>query len=412
MHFAFVTSLLPTGAADTGFEIANAAVIEALRAAGVRLTLFGVLRPGEKPRDDDAVVLDRIVIENAAASHARKLRWLAASMARNLPVISAKIAPLGAKLDAAMRQAGPFDACVVNSAPVAAAFPHLFGCWPCLLIAHNVEHASAMENSRSASGLAARLYAREARLLERAERSAAQNSRFVFTLAEEDRAGFGVDISGKSCVFPLLVPHLRAPAAPVEPVHDVGLIGTWTWQPNLIGLRWFLEHVAPQLPKDLRIGVAGRAPADALPTATNVTFLGRVPDAAAFVASCRVMALTSRAGTGIQLKTIETFQMGKPAVATKSSVRGFSDLPTNCLVADDAERFAAAVAKLVMDVKAERTAAADGAAFVKRQRDGMAQAVRMALAALNRTDRQRPSGRSGSAPALRRDASPRRPRPR
>lgn len=383
MRLAFVTSLLPTGTPDTGFEIANSAVIRAFADAGCDVTLFGVLRPGERPAPGQrSVVLSHMIIENAVANPARKAGWLASSAMRGLPVIAAKIAPLAATLDAALEREGPFDACIVNSAPVAAAFPQLFARWPCLLVAHNVEHASARENARTASGLAAMLYGREARLLERSERESLQRSRFVFCLAEEDRQGFGLDISAKSAVFPLLVPDAPKPPASAEADFDIGLIGTWTWQPNRVGLDWFLNEVAPRLPAPVTTAVAGRLPAGLASKQANVRLLGRVADAAAFVASCHVIALTSRTGTGVQLKTIETFQMGKPAVATRSSVRGFDTLPTNCLVADDAEAFAAALAKLVGDVRAQRTLPGNGQAFIARQRDGMRTAVQRALAAL------------------------------
>ncbi len=382
MRLAFVTSLLPTGAPDTGFEIANAAVLSALREAGCEVTLFGVLRPGETAASDQrCIVLDSMVIENAAAGGGQKLRWLLQSLARGLPVISAKVAPLADRLAEAMAAAGPFDACVVNSAPIASAFPELFERWPCLLVAHNVEHLTARENARTTTGVTGLLYGREAKLLEREEIAALDKARFVFCFAEEDRRSFGVDISGKSAVFPLLAPQ-PASLPSSEAAFDVGLIGTWTWQPNLVGLRWFLDEVAPRLPADLTIGVAGRLPPDFTATGQQAKLLGRVPDAAAFVAACRVMALTSRSGTGIQLKTIETFQTGKPSVATRSSVRGFSELPTNCLVADAAASFAAALAKLVNDVRAERTSPGDGSAFVSRQREGMRAAVEAGLAAL------------------------------
>jgi Glycosyl transferases group 1 len=382
MRLAFVTSLLPTGSPDTGFEIANAAVLEAFRAAGCELTLFGVLRPGETPDDRyRCIVLDTMVIENAVAGPLQKASWLLSGLTRGLPVIAAKLAPLAGKLTREMAAAGPFDACIVNSAPVAAAFPDLFKNHSCLLVAHNVEHVSARENAAAASGLNRLLYAREARLLRREEHLALERSRFVFCLAEEDRQGFGRDITDKSAVFPLLTPQPPAPPDG-DPAYDVGLIGTWTWQPNLVGLRWFMDEIAPRLPRDMSLAIAGRMPAGLTTPLENLKLLGRVPDAAAFVASCRVVALTSRSGTGIQLKTIETFQMGKASVATRSSVRGFQDLPTNCLVADDPERFAAAVVKLVNDIRSERTLPADGSVFVSRQKDGMRAAVSAGLAAL------------------------------
>jgi hypothetical protein len=383
MRLAFVTSLLPTGKPDTGFDIANAAIIRAFRDAGATIVRFGVVRPDETPADErDAVVLARMDIENAVAGPLRKAAWLADGVRRGLPVISAKIAPLARRLDQELDRHGPFDAIVVNSAPVAAAFPALFDRAPCLLVAHNVEHLSAAGNARGSGGLTSLLYRREARLLETAERKAASAARFVFCLAAEDATGFGTDLTAKSAVFPLLTGSAPLPRPPDAPAYDIGLIGTWTWRPNFVGLRWFLDEVAPRLPGSMSVAVAGRLPSGLEASGPNVALLGRVADAAAFVGSCRCMALTSRAGTGVQLKSIETFEMGRPAVATIASVRGIDALPPNCLVADEPEQFAAALGKLVNDIRAERTLPMDGRVFVERRRDGMAAAVRQALAAL------------------------------
>ncbi len=384
MRLAFITSLLPTGKPDTGFEIANACVLDALREAGCIVTLFGFLRSDETSEPPTgSVVLDRMVIENAVATRGQKLRWLADSFRRKLPVISTKLAAFGeARLRAIIDSHGPFDAYVINSAPVAGAFPSLLE-KPSVLVAHNVEHASARENAASAGGMTGRLYRREAHLLEQVEHRALVAAKFIWCFSQEDREGFGMDIDAKSAVVPLLTP-LAVKLPESEPAYDIGLIGTWTWQPNLVGLRWFLDEVVQNLSTDLSIAVAGRLPSGFQTSHRHVTLLGRVPDANAFVASVRTIALTSRNGTGIQLKTIETFQLGKPAVATRSSIRGLSQLPTNCLVADDAKGFSAALTKLVWDVRAERTQTADGSAFVARQKKGMREAVKLGLQALKR----------------------------
>lgn len=382
MRLAFITSLLPTGTADTGFEIANACVLDALRTSGCEVTLFGFLREGETAAPPaGSVVLDRIVIENAVASRAQKLRWLIESLRRDLPVISTKLAVFGeARLQGVIDSHGPFDGYIVNGAPVAGAFPSLLA-RPSILLAHNVEHISARENAGTAGGLTGLLYRREARLLQEIEHSALDAARFVWCLAEEDRAGFGVDIGAKSAALPLYVPSAGTLPA-VDATYDVGLIGTWTWQPNLAGLRWFMDEVVPHLSEDISIAVAGRLPATFAAGSKQVALLGRVPDATAFVASSRTIALASRTGTGIQLKTIETFQLGKPAVATRSSIRGLGRLPTNCLVADEGKAFAAALTKLVWDVRSERTQIADGRVFVAAQKKGLREAVAAGLHAL------------------------------
>jgi Glycosyl transferases group 1 len=382
MRLAFITSLLPTGKADTGFEIANGCILDGLRNAGCDVTLFGFLRQNETlepPRG--SIVLDRIVIENAVAPFQQKLRWLADSFRLGLPVISAKLAAYGQqRLIEIIDRHGPFDGFVINSAPVAGAFPALLE-RPSILVAHNVEHASARENASTAGGLTGLLYRREAQLLEAIESKATARARFVWCLAKEDRTLLGLSDDKRSAVLPLLVPSAKA-LPDVEPEHDIGLIGTWTWQPNLVGLHWFLDEVAPRLSDDISIAIAGRLPSGMKSGLKQVSLLGRVPDAAAFIAACRTVALASRNGTGIQLKTIETFQLGKPSVATRSSVRGIGQLPTNCLVADDPKGFAAALTKLVWDVRAERTQTADGNAFIESRKKGLNAAIAQGLQAL------------------------------
>jgi Glycosyl transferases group 1 len=384
MRLAFITSLLPAGPPQSGFEIANACVLRALRDAGCEVQLFGFLRESESQAPPTgSTVINHLVIENAVASRLQKLRWLAGAARRGLPVISAKLAMAdGGRLRALLKANGPFDGVVINSAPVAGAFPWLARDYPALLVAHNVEHATARENARTTSGLTAMLYRREAKLLRGIEHRALAQCRHIWCFTEEDRTGFGIDITHKCTVMPLLMP--LPPALPeVEPAHDIGLIGTWTWQPNLAGLRWFFDAVVPRLPEDFSIGVAGRLPPGVAAPA-RVSLLGRVPDANLFVARCRVMALASRTGTGVQLKTIETFQAGRPAVATRSSVRGFVQLPGNCLVADEAEGFAAALIKLVRDVRAERSGPVDPALFISRQSEHLSAAVQSGLTALQR----------------------------
>jgi hypothetical protein len=383
MRLAFITSLLPSKTPDTGFEIANACVLSALQETGAEVVQFGFLRPTDtNPPPVGAVILDRITIENSVASKWQKIRWIIASLLRGLPVISTKLAMFGEdKLRAAIEANGPFDAYILNSAPVAGAFPTLMRDKPSIVVAHNVEFISARENAQTASGATGFLYARESRLLQRIEKTVIDQCRFIWCLAEEDRQSFGKNIDAKSSVLPLLIPNQILPTD-TEEKFDVGLIGTWTWQPNVVGLNWFINEVAGHLPSDISIGIAGRLPDGFNAQNPNITLLGRVPDASAFIASSRVVALSSRTGTGIQLKTIETLQAGKPAVATTSSVRGIGKLPPTCLVSDDAQEFANALTKLVRDVRSGRTSLSDSEAFIKQRQIAMHEAIQKGLKAV------------------------------
>ena len=119
---------------------------------------------------------------------------------------------------------------------------------------------SARENAAAAGSLFQRLlFRREARLLKIVEERLCRRARFVFTLAEEDRAALGVASDDRSAVLPL-VTGARAPArkARARSTATRRLIGTWTWQPNRIGLDWFLGKVVPHLRPDFRIRIAGQ----------------------------------------------------------------------------------------------------------------------------------------------------------
>lgn len=386
MRLAFLTSLIPVAQPDTGFEIANGAILSALRAAGHDVTAIGFLRPGEQPAEPGkAVVVAEADIENAVVSPGTKLHWLAAAFRLGLPLACAKLRLAGAGgLIEAVRAHGPFDAIVLNSVLLPGAFPELLQLGPCVLVEHNIEYASARQNAGRAGNPAMRwLYAREARLLEAIERRLWRESRFIWTLAEEDRAALGSEHQGKSSALPLLGGDV-AEAAPAvtddAPAFDIGLIGTWTWEPNRVGLEWFLREICPLLPVGLRVAVAGRVPPE-LRAPANVTLVGRVPSAAGFLRSCRIVALSSRAGTGVQLKTVEALQLGLPAVATSLSCRGFSELPANFTLADTPQDFAAALVARLAAIDPGNREWIDGANFLAGQRLVLSETLARGLAA-------------------------------
>ncbi|MBN9252659.1 MAG: glycosyl transferase [Mesorhizobium sp. 61-13] len=381
MNLLFATSIVPDGAAASGYEIANAAIIDALRRAGASVTVIGFTWPGKPPIDpDNTIVLGSVDVRTQGASAGQKLAWMACALSSGLTFASAKLRVVSEQaVREAIDKAGPFDAYVLNSVQFAGAFERALGDRPTLFVAHNVEQNSALENAAAASSLLQRLlFRREARLLKSLEARLCARARFVFTLAEEDRAALGVASDVRSIALPLIT-TANAPAKKPRTIEcDAALIGTWTWQPNRIGLDWFLRHVVPYLPGEFRIRVAGSTPADVSSQHPGVEFVGRVPDAQAFVRSAAVIPLISTAGSGVQLKTIETFELGLPSVATSRSLRGIAYRPSNCVVTDDPKAFAAAL----VETAAKPGADVDGSAFHARQVKALDAAVAQGLKAL------------------------------
>ncbi len=388
MHLVFVTSLVPDGNPATGYEIANAAVIDALRRQGVRVTVFGFTWPNKTPSDpENTVVLGSVDVETHSASAITKIKWLATAITRGLTVSAAKLRNISDEdVRSALEKIGPFDACVLNGVSMPGAFETVFKDHTTLFVAHNVEHRSAAENAEAAGSLLQKwLYRREAGLLAELEQRLCNAACFVYTFAEEDRQALNIADEQRSAALPL-VTGTRPVSDPSNRTvtYDAALIGTWTWQPNRIGLDWFLNEVVPHLEPDFSIAIAGRLPQDLQPKRANITLTGRVPDARDFVSRAAVIPLISRAGTGVQLKTIETFELGLPSVATQHSVRGISHVPANCTVCDNPAEFARKLEETARAVRDGRIAEVDAGAFTRAQTDTLDQHVELGLRSLAR----------------------------
>ena len=384
MKLVFATSIVPDGRQTSGYEIANAAIIDALRRAGVDVTVVGFLWPGRKPADPEStIVLGAVDVRTDVAPLPTRLRWLGKAVLSGLTFSSVKLREVTpATLHETLSTLEPFDGYVLNSVQFAGAFEECFRDKPSLFVAHNVEHKSAEENAAASASMFQRLlFQREAGLLRHLETRLCARARFVYTLADEDRAALGVASDDRSATLPLVT---RAAPPPAPAPRDVGceaaLIGTWTWQPNRIGLDWFLGKVVPNLPGDFRIRIAGNVPAGLTSEAANVEFVGRVPDATDFVRSAAVVPLISTAGSGVQLKTIEAFELGLPTVATRHSLRGIDHMPANCRVSDDPQEFARL---LVETARSGRDV--DGRDFYARQRETLDLRIRRGLAAMGDT---------------------------
>lgn len=390
MHLLFISSLLPDRDPTSGFELANRAMSEEFRRQGVRVSFAGFRLPGSRMPGPGEVPLGELIIENAAATRGRKAAWVVNALRSGLPVGAAKLHGLGDRvLRERLAAAGPVDGYVLNSIQMPTAYPTLARDKPSIFIAHNVEHRSAAENARHAGTAMGRyLYRREARLLEEAEARICRDAVAIHTLSQDDGRALGLE--GDPRYAPLALSLGRPAAAGGETrSHDIGLIGSWGWAPNRVGLDWFLAEVVPRLSRSTTIAIAGRFDGRPPRAPDNVRFLGRVPDAQAFVRGSRVIALATKGGTGIQLKTLETFEEGLPAVATAPALRGVDALPENVVVADDAEGFAAGLAAMVQLDRDGRSLRVDGTAFAERQRAALSRGIARGLSILD-ADLSRP----------------------
>lgn len=376
MKLLFATSLLPENEATSGYEIANRAILHGLRALGHEVVPIGYANPGKSAFvTAGSINLGDLSVTNADADTRQKLVWLKRAIQNGTSFAGSKLQIIKQDVfQSIIASEGHFDGVIINGAPMAAAFEKILTRTPFIYIAHNVEWKTAEQSAKSASNFFERtLFAREARMLKALEQRMAAKAKHVFTLADDDSAAFKQMGAKSVSAIPLIVglnPQLPTARAPK---WDAGLIGTWSWAPNRVGLDWFLNDVTPHLPNEFTVAIAGKLPGNPQIKHRGVRLLGRVESALEFTRNCACVPLVSRAGTGVQLKTLEAFELGLPSVATSSSVRGLTNIPNNCVIQDDPKLFADA---LVMAAQKGKSADLDGSVFHNTQKALMLSALK------------------------------------
>lgn len=122
------------------------------------------------------------------------------------------------------------------------------------------------------------------------------------------------------------------------------------------------ETDAARQPPTLAIVGADPTPAvQALAEMPNVVVTGRVPSIREWLERAQVAVAPMVSGTGIKNKILEACAVGCPVVATSMAVGGLpSGDDAGIIVADDPERIAAAVVRLLADAKTARRVGSAG----------------------------------------------------
>jgi polysaccharide biosynthesis protein PslH len=123
------------------------------------------------------------------------------------------------------------------------------------------------------------------------------------------------------------VTRVRESQSQTQPI-DLLFVGQST-EPNLMGIKWFLEEVWPLMAdKGYRLSIVGKVELlvrENLPELYNKFckyFAGHVSDLAGLYASARCVFAPMMSGTGISVKTVEALAVGKPFVGTSKAYRG------------------------------------------------------------------------------------------
>ncbi len=138
--------------------------------------------------------------------------------------------------------------------------------------------------------------------------------------------------------------------------------GKMDYRPNIDAALWFAEEVLPlvvtQEPNACfqLVGMNPHARLDVLRADPHVAITGAVPDTRPYIAAAAVYVIPMRVGGGTRFKALEAMACGKAIVSTSLGVEGIPvQHGRELLLADTPTDFAAAVVRLVADLRAGGT---------------------------------------------------------
>jgi polysaccharide biosynthesis protein PslH len=247
---------------------------------------------------------------------------------------------------------------------------------PVVLFQHNVETMlwRRMADTEK-SALRKMSYRIEARKMESYETRMLRRFRHVIAVSDHDRKELLALAPGCTItVVPTGVDteqYQPTPSITGGPPRIV-FTGSMDWEPNIDAVEYFCRDIFPsilaQFP-DARFQIAGRNPYPRVKklASASVEVTGTVPSVAEYLRNATVVIVPLRIGGGTRLKIFEAMAMKKALVSTSIGAEGL-DVTSgkDCLLADDAQTFAAAILAVLRDPALRRTYEDNAAALAAR----------------------------------------------
>lgn len=138
---------------------------------------------------------------------------------------------------------------------------------------------------------------------------------------------------------------------------DILFIGGYNHTPNVDAAKWLCREIMPIVWKaapDARVHLLGSNPGEDVLALANdrIAVPGYIPDVTEYFLKSRVFVAPLRFGAGIKGKIGQALSFALPCVITDIAAEGFGlENERDCLIANDADAFAAAVLRFLTDEK-------------------------------------------------------------
>ena len=213
---------------------------------------------------------------------------------------------------------------------------------------------------RPLKGLASRL---QVRSLKQFENRVAHAVSLRLAYSELDRQGYSAlypDLVWKTTRNGVNVSDISPAPQVVEP--SVFLLGRWSYGPNVLGLRWFLDQVRPHLDPALKIVVAGSGASETLKgwvSEAGWTFHDTPLDLNPLYAEAAVVAVPVLEGSGTRGKILEALAHERVVVTTTKGPEGLDlGADSGIVIADEPRQFAEKLAEVASSPPESRAQAA------------------------------------------------------
>ena len=166
--------------------------------------------------------------------------------------------------------------------------------------------------------------------------------------------------------------------------------GSMDWEPNIDAVEYFCRQIFPGVLNafpDARFQIVGRNPHPRVKrlASSSVEVTGTVASVAEYLRNATIVIVPLRIGGGTRLKIFEAMAIGKALISTPIGAEGL-DVTSgkDCLIADDAPSFAAAIVALLDDPTLRRSyegnaarlaARYDWSQIAKRFADALSEAI-------------------------------------
>jgi glycosyltransferase involved in cell wall biosynthesis len=228
------------------------------------------------------------------------------------------------------------------------------------MFAHNVEAEIWRRHAETKTRAVPRLlYSVQHKRMRRYEADALKRFDGVLAVSDADRETFARlypgQVRGPVHVVPTGVDTEYFAPAPDPASRELVFTGSMDWLPNEDAMLYFCREILPLVRKaepEVRLTIVGRAPTPAVTRLaaedSRVAVTGRVDDVRPYIRRAAVYVVPLRIGGGTRLKIFEAMAMGKAVVSTTIGAEGLDvEDGTHVRLADDPERFAAAVIDLI-----------------------------------------------------------------